>query len=83
VSKYRIRFKAAKEPIFAYLVNPELEPPTVITEFTKYPESEPMEEDDVAAELPDGFSSTSCKSERNFPFFTNQWIIISTLFVYS
>jgi len=65
VSKYKIRFKATKEPIFAYLVNPELEPPKVITDFApndsnfRNHEEEAMEEDDVAAELPDGFCSTS------------------------
>jgi len=63
VTKYKIRFKATKEPIIAYLVNPELDPPAVITDFSntsaETQEPEPMEEDDVAAELPDGFCSTS------------------------
>jgi len=32
-TKYKIHMKAAKEPIHGYLVNPELEPPSVIVDF--------------------------------------------------
>jgi len=32
-TNYKIHMKAGKEPIYAYLVNPELEPPNVIVDF--------------------------------------------------
>jgi transcription factor E2F4/5 len=36
VTKYKIHLKAAKEPIYGYLVNPELEAPGVIVEFPEH-----------------------------------------------